>query len=914
MDAPSPKPQPADTPYAATPHSHGDASLPSDDAPEWAFHTAHALYSLAQVTEVFRGVLSPNAIPASSSGIPIEPMESDTLYGAVVRALSDEPRTHCLIFLISGDGTRMRLVADPTARTHGWQTAVGPVAQVLAARRAIEMGVVDDTFDPAAMPPGRFEADPAPAVRAFGRFVPIFVTQRPWRSRESVERALGIGVSQGVVSSRREGSRAFDGTGSRRIVAVLALLRGIGEPLFRAEDRVVMDATAERLEMYLALQTASDAANGQRSTGVAPQNGLVIGDALLTRLGRISGDVVFRHLFATGTEYMSSGVATSLGYFPEEVMSDPFLIDRSIYPEDRHILHEIANGERSLDQPIVMRFLRRDGLISWQFMRVATITNDNGRILGIEGFTTDVTAMKQAEATAPAPVVAADALALYSDVTERTALGFKHQENDFVDFDRERLMPKLLSTEGPYLAVGDVNGDGLDDVFIGGAKEQAGQLLIQDRAGRFTRSNPGLFEADAISEDLGAVFFDANGDGANDLYVVSGGSEYSEGASALQDRLYLNDGRGKFRKAVGSVPDESVSGSRVVAADFDGDGAIDLFVGGRVVPWRYGSDPTSTLLKNDGRGHFTDVTAKLAPELVNVGMVTDAVWRDVDGDGRVDLVVVGEWMPITVFRNMGGGKLKRLATRGFEKSDGWWNRIVAGDFDGDGKVDFIVGNLGLNGRLHATEKAPAEMYVKDFDGNGSVEQLITLYNAGTSYPLALRDELLKTLPSLKPRYTGYKAYAKQTITDIFPAKDLADAGHKFAYTFATSLARNNGDGTFTMIPLPDEAQLAPVYGILATDVDRDGRMDILLAGNFDGFKPEIGRMSSSDGLLLRNDGKGKFMPVSAMESGFRVPGQARDIQRVRTSDGEVIVVARNNDVPLVFRAAKPARIARGGAK
>ena len=543
------------------------------------------------------------------------------------------------------------------------------------------------------------------------------------------------------------------------------------------------------------------------------------------------------------------------------------------------------------------------------------VTWPDGRVSVKRGATANtLVPMKQSEASSPAPVASPAALALFADVTERTALGFKHQENDFVDFDRERLMPKLLSTEGPYLAVGDVNGDGLDDMFIGGAKEQAGQLLIQDRAGRFTRSNPGLFEADAISEDLGAVFFDANGDGVNDLYVVSGGSEYSEGASALQDRLYLNDGRGKFRKAVGSVPDESVAGSRVVAADFDGDGAIDLFVGGRVVPWRYGLDPTSTLLKNDGRGHFTDVTAKLAPELVNVGMVTDAVWRDVDGDGRVDLVVVGEWMPITVFRNMGGGKLKRLAMRGFEKSDGWWNRIVAGDFDGDGKVDFIVGNLGLNGRLHATEKAPAEMYVKDFDGNGSVEQLITLYNAGTSYPLTLRDELLKTLPSLKPRYTGYKAYAKQTITDIFPAKDLADAGHKFAYTFATSLARNNGDGTFTMIPLPDEAQLAPVYGILATDADRDGRMDILLAGNFDGFKPEIGRMSSSDGLLLRNDGKGKFMPVSAMESGFRVPGQARDIQRVRTSDGEVIVVARNNDVPLVFRAAKPARIARGGAK
>ena len=530
--------------------------------------------------------------------------------------------------------------------------------------------------------------------------------------------------------------------------------------------------------------------------------------------------------------------------------------------------------------------------------------------------------VRQTESAAPTPAIpATPPLALLADVTAGAALGFKHQENEFVDFDRERLIPKMLSTEGPFMAVADVNGDGLDDIFIGGAKEQAGQLLIQQRTGKFARSNPGLFEPDQVSEDLGAAFFDANGDGHADLYVVSGGNEYSEGASALQDRLYLGDGRGHFRKAVGSLPSESVSGSRVVAADFDGDGAIDLFVGGRVVPWRYGTDPKSTLLKNDGRGHFTDVTTRSAPELENIGMVTDAVWRDVDGDGRPDLLVVGEWMPITVFRNMGGGKLKRLEVRGLEKSHGWWNRIVAGDFDGDGRVDFVVGNLGLNGRLHASEREPAEMYVKDFDGNGSVEQMITLYNGGISYPLTLRDDLLKALPYLKPRYTGYKAYARQTITDIFSAKELADAGHKTVYTFASSLMHNNGDGSFTLVPLPAEAQLAPVYGILATDVDRDGRTDLLIAGNFDGFKPEIGRMSSSDGLLLRGDGKaaggtgtgtgtGTFIAVRSAESGFHIPGQSRDIQRVRTADGELIVVARNNDVPLVFRATRLVRLAR----
>lgn len=508
----------------------------------------------------------------------------------------------------------------------------------------------------------------------------------------------------------------------------------------------------------------------------------------------------------------------------------------------------------------------------------------------------------------PAPAVAVATPLV--DVTAQTALDFVHHENDFVDFDRERLIPKLLSTEGPLMAVADVNGDGLDDLYIGGAKGQSGKLFIQRRDGTFVSTDSAVFAQDAISEDIGAVFFDANGDGHPDLYVVSGGNEFSEGAPALQDRLYLNDGRGHFRKAAGALPDEFNSGSRVVAADYDGDGAVDLFVGSRVVPGHYGIDPTSMLLHNDGHGHFTDVTEKLAPELAHVGMVTDAVWTDVDHDGRLDLVVVGEWMPITVFRNMGGGKLARLKVPGLEKSNGWWNRIIATDVDGDGRVDFVVGNLGLNGRLHASAAEPTRMYVKDFDGNGFAEQIITMYNGGVSYPLPLRDDLIRAIPSLKARYLNYKDYARQTITDIFPPKDLANALVKTAYTFATSVAHNNGDGSFTLTPLPDAAQLAPVYGILATDADHDGKPDLLLGGNFDGFKPEIGRMSASYGLMLRGVGKGGYAPLLGVESGFKVTGQVRDIQRVRTANGDLIVVTRNNDRPLVFRSTRPARYAR----
>ena len=502
---------------------------------------------------------------------------------------------------------------------------------------------------------------------------------------------------------------------------------------------------------------------------------------------------------------------------------------------------------------------------------------------------------------------------LFADATEGSGIEFRHHENEFVDFDREPLIPKMLSTEGPALAVGDVNGDRLDDVYLGGAKGQAGKLFLQRRDGTFASGDNTPFAADSISEDVGAVFFDANGDRAPDLYVVSGGNEYAESAPALQDRLYLNNGNGVFRKAEGYLPRESVSGSRVVAADYDGDGDIDLFVGGRSVPWRYGINPKSTLLRNDGRGHFTDVTAKLAPELADVGMVTDAVWRDVDGDGRTDLVAVGEWMPITIFRNNGAGKLKRLATPGLERSNGWWNRIVAADLDGDGRVDFVVGNLGLNGRLRAGPGRPTTMLVKDFNGDGSVDQILSCYNDSVSYPLAMRDELARSIPYLEARFPRYSDYARATTKDLFTSAELSGAVEKDAYTFATSVVHANRDGTYTVVPLPAEAQLAPVYGIVARDVDQDGHLDLLLGGNFDGFSPEIGRMSSSNGLFLRGMGKGKFTPLLAVESGLRLPGQTRDIQRIRTARGELYLAARNNDRPLLFRRlpASGARVADG---
>jgi len=491
-----------------------------------------------------------------------------------------------------------------------------------------------------------------------------------------------------------------------------------------------------------------------------------------------------------------------------------------------------------------------------------------------------------------------------TDVTRQAALPFVHHENDYVDFDRERLMPRMLSTEGPPLAVADVNGDGLDDIFIGGAKEQPSAILIQSGDGSFAKTNEKLLAADSISEDVGAVFFDANGDGSPDLYVVTGGSEFSEASPALEDRLYLNDGKGNFRKAAGALPQLALSGSRVAAADFDGDGAIDLFVGGRSVPGRYGIDPQSVLLRNDGRGHFTDVTDRAAPGLSHVGMVTDAIWKDIDGDRRPDLIVVGEWMPITVFHNAGGGRLAKVNVPGLEKSNGWWNRIIAGDFTGRGRTDFIVTNLGLNTRLRAKADEPVTMYVKDFAHNGFLQQIISYSSDGKRYPLALRDELVRSIPSLRDRLGSHQDYAKKTFADVFPDKELDGAVVKNVYDFATSLVRNNGDGSFTMVPLPLEAQIAPMYGVLATDVDGDGNTDLLMAGNLDGVKPDLGKMSAGYGVYLRGDGKGRFTPLREPESGFFVPAQARDIQRLRTRGGPVYVVSRNNERPLVFRPGK----------
>jgi enediyne biosynthesis protein E4 len=485
---------------------------------------------------------------------------------------------------------------------------------------------------------------------------------------------------------------------------------------------------------------------------------------------------------------------------------------------------------------------------------------------------------------------------LFGSLIQPAGLDFTHKENEFVDFERDRLLPQMLSNEGPHMAVADVNGDHIDDLYICGAKDSPGALFVQDRQGHFKKTNESLFEKDKVSEDTDCAFFDADGDGDLDLYVASGGNEFPSSSSALGDRLYLNDGHGNFSKSSQVLPAGKYESTSCVApSDYDRDGDIDLFVGIRLQPFSYGLPVNGYLLENDGHGHFADVTKQKAPSLLNIGMITDMVWADVDQDGDDDMVFVGDWMPVKIFLNTSGNFSDVSEPYGLANTEGWWHTLVAKDLDGDGDLDFVLGNHGLNSRFKASSEKPVVMYVNDFDLNGNIEQIICAYNEDKSWPVVMRDDLLKQIPSLASKYRKYADYANQSIEDIFSPDVLKRSVKLNAQILQSCVMINLGKGKFDIIPLTAEAQFSPVYAIFADDLDQDGISDILLGGNQYRSKPEFGIYDASFGLLLKGIGGGTWQPIKPGISGFFVKGEVRDLKILNIKGKQVIAVAKNND-------------------
>lgn len=490
---------------------------------------------------------------------------------------------------------------------------------------------------------------------------------------------------------------------------------------------------------------------------------------------------------------------------------------------------------------------------------------------------------------------------LLTENTQTNNLDFLHEENDFNDFNVEFLLPHKLSKEGPATAFADVNGDGLIDFFIGGAQVQPSVLYLQNQSGNFSKAEIPEIQADSLYEDVTAVFFDSNGNGFQDLYVGSAGNIKEPASLPAIDRLYLNNGLGQFTLSKNKLPIISTHSGVVLAGDFDKDGHIDLFVGGRIVPGNYGLAPRSYLLRNLGDGGFEEVTVKNAPGLEALGMVKDAAWVDLDGDGWEDLVIVGEWMPITIFKNTNGQLENKTADYGLENSRGWWNTISIGDLNKDGFPDLIVGNMGLNSRLKADIDNPISLYVEDFDDNGSLDPILTYSIDLKSYPLANRDELVKKIPSLKKKFVKNADFAGKTAEEIFGRSILSTSKKLEVTEFRSMLFLNQYGKRFSSLPLPKEAQFAPIQALLLHDLDGDGHLDIIAGGNNSHSAPYFGAYQGSRGLVLMGLGNGQFNFSPPTSSGLSVTGDIKDISIIRVKNENWVIFSRNDDRLVVYK-------------
>lgn len=481
---------------------------------------------------------------------------------------------------------------------------------------------------------------------------------------------------------------------------------------------------------------------------------------------------------------------------------------------------------------------------------------------------------------------------LFTDDTQWSPISYTHKENKFDDYEQQVLLPHKMSEFGPALAVADINNDDLEDVFVGGAFGQQAVLYLQKETGNFIKVSEKLWEGEKEYEDVDALFVDVNGDGFKDLYVVSGGNQYVKNDIHYMDRLYLNDGSGSFTKGA-LLNGKPVSGGVVKAVDYDNDGDMDLFVGGRHVPQQYPLPSSSMFFKNEN-GQLINKTDEIAPELNEIGMVTDVVWSDYDNDGDSDLLLVGEWMPITVFEN-DGEKLSKIALASFKNTSGWWYSIEQGDFDNDGDMDFVAGNLGLNNKYKTSKEKPFDIYYSDFDSNGSSDIVLGYYNNDKHFPLRGFSCSSQQIPSLKKEFKKYDLFASLEIDEVYGKDNLDEALHYATDTFASTYIENLGNGTFKLSTLPIQSQFSNIEDFLVKDFNNDGNLDILAVGNSYGFEIETPRNDAGTGVFLLGNGAGAFVSKNTVETGLFAYKDAKKVKELKSGGSAFVLVANNND-------------------